>query len=82
MRLENWYITDNDNGYTAPEMLRKFAIGDVYGHPTRPEGDHIRTAYLIEINLEAGYIVTKNSRYELGTPEKGYQEYMEGLKKK
>lgn len=82
MKLQNWFITDNDNGYTAPEMIRKYAIGDVYGHPTRPEGDHIRTSYLVEINIKQRYVKTASgSKYMLGKMKPDYAKYMRNLKK-
>lgn len=73
MRLENWYITDNNDGFKAPELIRKFANGEIYNHPDFPNGDHIRTSWLKELNLTERYVITANgSRYELGTPDVEY----------
>ena len=81
MKLENWSITDNDDGYKAPEMIRKYAHGLVYGNPNFPDGHPITTSALKEINLVKGYIKTQNSIYQLGTMLPEYAEYVKGLKK-
>jgi hypothetical protein len=60
MRLENWYITIWGTHSTAH--------GDVYGHPTFNDGEHIRTSYLRQYSLKEGKVTTKNSTYLLGKP--------------
>ena len=81
MRLENWFITDNDNGYMAPEMIRKLAIGNVYGHPNHKDGKRIHTNYLTYIDLKDKIIHTQSgSIYELGEPDPKYAEWLKGLK--
>lgn len=73
MRLENWYITDNAAPWMAPELIRKFAHGNVYGHPNFNDGEHVHTSWLKEINIANNYVLSASgSRYELGTPDPEY----------
>lgn len=82
MKLENWAIHSNDDGYKAPEMIRHRASGLVYGSSKFPDGHAITTNYLTEVNLKEGYILTlSGSRYELGTMLPEYAEFVKGLKK-
>ena len=73
MCLENWYITSDENPWTAPELIHKYAHGNIYGSSLHNDGNHVKTSYLVEINLNEGYVVTRSgSRYELGTPDPEY----------
>lgn len=83
MKLQNWSIIFGGDDYTAPELQSQQAIGHVYGHPTRPDGDHIRTSRIIEINLKKRYIRTySGSKYYLGTMNPEYAKFRRNLKKK
>jgi hypothetical protein len=46
---------------------RKFASGQVYGHPTIPDGHHVRTSAIQREYEEDGkkFIQTMNNIYEL-----------------
>ena len=64
MRLENWSITYRL--YKSPEQGRNL-IGDVYGHPTRPDGRCMYTSPIVKINSNIETIETRSgSSYELG----------------
>lgn len=70
MKLENWAVVFNP--FKAPEARRPQLEGDVYGHPTRPDGQCITTSYVSHI--DGNIVVTHSgSRYELGEPAPEYE---------
>ncbi len=82
MKLQNWGITNNDTGYTAPELIIYKAVGNVYGHPTRPDGQYIHTSGIVEIDLKKRYIITRSgNKYILGRMNPEYAKYVRDNKK-
>ena len=82
MKLDNWAIVDNSTPYIAPELIRKYAVGNVYGHSKYPDGHSIRTSSLVEINLKQRYVKTASgSKYKLGKMKPEYAAYRRSLKK-
>lgn len=59
-RLENYTI------YTGYSERTKYASGEVYGSDKFNDGEFITTSKLCEVGDD--YIMTKNTRYELGIP--------------
>jgi hypothetical protein len=73
MRLENWAITSVGGEYDPPECRRRQIQGCVYDHPTRPDGEYIRTSDVRAI--EGCEVTTRNSVYTLGEPDPKYVEW-------
>ena len=73
MRLENWSVTGSADLYTPPERQTRRLQGEVYGHPTHPDGEHIRTSNIV--NVDGGTVTTLNSVYTLGEPNPEYVEW-------
>ena len=72
MRLENW-STRGLNNYQPPERQTIRIQGAVYDHPTRPDGQHITTSSVV--NVEDGKVTTRNSVYTLGEPDPKFVEW-------
>lgn len=78
MRLENWSAVRG--AYKAPEQ-GGYLIGDVYGHPTRPDGRCIRTSTIVKIDPVAETIETRSgSIYELGKVDPDYEKVFPGAR--
>ena len=77
IRLENWSMVSNQNGFTAPELLEITLSGNVYGHPVARhyDGKLIQTSRPVSIK---GRIVTTKSGnvYRLGKIDKGYRKWL------
>ncbi|GAF70947.1 unnamed protein product [marine sediment metagenome] len=73
--LKNWCVVPlNVDKYTPPELIGQALSGDVYGHPTRAEGEAIVTS---QIRQAEGRLVTTNSGtvYELGDIDAEYLQW-------
>jgi len=73
MRLENWSITCSADPYRPPERQTRQLRGEVYGHPRRPDGEHIRTSSIVSAG--GGTVTTRNSVYTLGEPDPKFVEW-------
>jgi len=77
-RLEDWYITGKfatafDHKYLAPEQVKLYLTGKVYGHERYSDGFDVRTSAILEVNNENRVITTYNgSKYLLGKPSESY----------
>lgn len=73
MVLHNWDIRPvSTSRYQAPELIKMLAYGNVYGNPYFNEGYPIHTSYILKIDLLNKFIITNNSRYELGKINREY----------
>ncbi len=76
IRIEDWWVAikGEDDGYMAPEQVKKCLAGIVYNHPRRPDGDHVYTSSIVKVD---GRIVTTSSGniYCLGTPSEKYKSW-------
>jgi hypothetical protein len=83
MRLENWSIglAGTMSMYGSLENIPQVAYGSVYGNPRFEDGTSVRTSKIQEINLDSGYIQTRNSRYELGVIDSRYLEHCRNEKR-
>jgi|SRR5882672_10642679 len=74
VRLEQWNVGSNDDGYTPPELQRLHLRGEVFGDPKREDGSRIRTS---AIESAHGSVVTteSGSRYFLGAPHPEYVKW-------
>ena len=80
MRLENWSIVHG--AYKAPEQ-RGYLIGDVYGHPTRPDGRRVRTSVIVAVDPIAEAVKTySGSIYELGEADPDYEKAFPGARER
>jgi len=86
-QLKNWAVVYKDwDGYTAPEAMKLYLSGEVYGRPPResdgkefPDGKRVWTSSVKEVN---GRLITTRSGsvYELvGDPEPGYLEFLKEI---
>jgi len=73
MRLENWLVTGTPDPYQPPEQQRKQISGEVYGHPTRRDGQRIRTTPICSV--DGNVVTTQNSVYTLGEPAPEFVEW-------
>jgi len=77
-RLEHWSIRMGGGPYTAPECFAIWAVGEVYGHPSprHPDGKMIHTTQIVAMNVEEGWLETKNTRYALGEIDPEFQKWI------
>lgn len=78
-KIENWALVNNDDGFKAPEQIKYFIIGNVYGHPNPKhyDGKEIQTSTIVDLDIERKYVKTRNTEYELGDPKPEYQEWLD-----
>ena len=68
--IEDWYIVGDESGIG-------FLSGKVYNHPRFESGKFVTTSRIDTIDLDNRRVVTSSgTTYKLGTPEKGYVEYL------
>lgn len=69
-KMENWGVIYRDQDpYKAPELRSAVLVGDRYG-----PGDDVKNVITSSILGKSGkYVVTKNSLYDLGEPDPGYE---------
>ena len=74
MKLENWAITGNP--YQATEIRRTYLTGNVYGHHDKRHfnGKSIRTSHIIGKTTNNMIVTASKSLYDLGVPDKQYNE--------
>jgi len=77
MKLERWSIVSRPllNPFLAPEQVRLSLHGRVYGNPNFMDGESITTTSIQGLIVEGDMvkIKTKNSIYELGEVDPGYE---------
>lgn len=67
----HWHCSRPDDGFTAPERRPLLVHGDIYGHPTFPDGKSITTSPII--GMDGAVVRTATgSRYRLGAPHEKY----------
>lgn len=64
VRLKNWCMTSNQNGYMAPEFIRYQLVGEVYGHQRFDDGTQITTSSIIDITDCKTYKIVKTMNTE------------------
>jgi hypothetical protein len=81
-KLENWYLIGRDvDPFKAPEQIKQYLGGEVYGNPNFKDGEIIRTSSIQSI--EDGCVVTSSgSKYELGEPDEEYEAIYPGAKER
>jgi len=72
-KLNKWSLTTRppSSAYQPPEHMLPCLQGNVEGHPTFPDGDHILTAAIVKITETE--VVTKTKTYELGDIDPAYE---------
>lgn len=76
-RIENWSVRAIGDEYTAPEAMRTVLVGEVYEDIRAADGTLVQTSSLEEIDAEAGWAQTKNTRYRLGKVSPEFQSYLD-----
>jgi len=73
--LQNWSMKLCGDPYTPPELCVERLTGQVYGHPSQPDGKWCHTTRIIEVK---GRIVTTRSGHvsRLGKIDRGYRRYL------
>jgi hypothetical protein len=74
-KLENWSIDTSILQPTNQEARLSISLtGDVYGHPSRPDGQQITTSPVVSVE---GKVATTHSgsRYLLGEASEQYTEF-------
>ena len=81
VQLKNWrtvIVSEEWDGYTAPELLRKMMGGQVYGHPKFPDGAEVITGTIRKIDWEKRTFSTSRTDYELvGPPDPEFRDWVE-----
>ena len=74
--LKNWFVNETGDAFTSPEAKRIMVGGNVYNHPSIPDGKTIVTSTIEEVYIR--YILTNTgSVYKLhGRPKKEYYEWL------
>lgn len=72
--LHNWSTT-RVNIYRSPEIEPVSLVGDVYGHPTRPDGRNVTTS---QVKTVDGRIITtrSGSLYRLGRINPAFRKWL------
>jgi hypothetical protein len=70
VRLEQWSVCAESNGYTPPELQCLYLVGLVYGHPRKPDGSRVSTSRLI--GARGRVAICKSREYVLGEPDPEY----------
>ena len=67
MIIKNWSITSNQNGSKAPESLKYYLNGNVYGSDKFKDGTYVRTSAIQDVIKVDGckQICTMNSTYHI-----------------
>ena len=88
MKLENWVLVHKRyNGEIGGNLVlpnhaprtKCFVQGKVYGNSSFRDGDFIRTSSVVEFSMEK-IRTYSGSIYELGTPNKDYESFIEAYK--
>jgi hypothetical protein len=79
--INNWSLINlSTSPYIAPEQRSGALSGNVYGHKSFKDGEHVITGVIIE--AKDNIVKTKNTTYQLGFPSKNYQSWYEKKYKK
>lgn len=70
LQLENWHLIQADTRdlWAPPTGLAIAIQGTLFGDPARPDGQCVRTAGLVLIDLESRVAWTREAVYALGQP--------------
>jgi hypothetical protein len=70
LQLENWQLipADSRDLWAPPTALALALQGTLFGDPARPDGQRVRTACLVLLDLEARVAWTREAVYALGQP--------------
>jgi hypothetical protein len=76
-RMENWSVVDRPedraNVFLPPECRKAAIHGEVYGHPSYPNGDLITTSPIVAV--EGNKVECASRTYTLGKPSAEYVEW-------
>lgn len=78
VRIENWSVVTNPlaESFMAPELHSKCLSGNVYGHPRKPDGRHVRTSAIV--GCEGRVVSTMSGNdYLLGAPDAEWLAWMQ-----
>jgi len=82
MILENWFVSYiQEDPYMAPELCPRCLKGDVFGNEKFEDGSFIRTSD-IKGKRNDKIVTHSGSEYELGVPDKEYEEKYPGSKER
>lgn len=80
--LTNWSFRQSVvsvDPYMAPEHVKIYLNGDVYGHPNFADATNITTSSIVSVDSETGTVTTKSgSRYVLGSVDVEYEKIYPG----
>jgi len=86
MRLENWLVTQDPHEkwdpYKAPELYTPRLVGDVYGHPTFPDGHTISVSTPVSSDGNNTITTKSGSMYKLGKVNPDYEKSYSGAKQR
>jgi hypothetical protein len=76
VRIENWSVGEDADPYTPPECKRPLLQGEVFGHPSFPDGTFIRTSSIVSASPDGTLVRTRNNEYVLGAVQPEYREWL------
>ncbi len=74
IQIDNWACV-SDDPFAPPELRCLYLHGTIKGHPTRPDGQKVKTSNIVR--SEGDLVFTKNSIYKLGQPDPKWLDWME-----
>lgn len=75
--MDDRLITPHIEDWQLPVIQGKVCLeGKVSGHPKVLDGDNMRTAPLVQLNIELGIGVTDNYSYTLGEPNERFLAFL------
>lgn len=80
--LEDWSIIyDENEKYTAPELIHFILHGRVYNHPKFNDGEWVQTSYICGFDTKTKAIITRSgSKYLLGQVNNEYEKIFPNAK--
>ena len=71
-------ISDPNDGYMAPELLKKSFHGNVYGHSNFEDGTPVLTGHIQKLDWEKKTFSTHRTEYKLvGPPNEEFRDWVE-----
>jgi len=73
--IQNWRVVMGGDAYTPPECRTIKLNGEVYNHPSFPDGSNVTTSRIEKV--EGRRVKTYSRWYNLGDPDPEYVDWCE-----
>lgn len=73
VKMEDWAVVSSvmSGGYEEAKP-GNLLLGKVFGHPRMADGAFVFSSPILSLDLNSGMVETRNTAYELGTPNSAY----------